>query len=466
MIDLSSEIKEELWLRGELSWKLNPAQKIIYSFLRRLPRGVREAVALISRRWGKSFLGVIMALEDCIRNPGVQVITCGPDIKQTKRILSPILNKIISDAPKGLIRPSKAEDLWHVSESLWLICGFDTALESARGLDAYSLYIEETGSSNPLNYDYTMKSVLRPTTMLSKGRTHHLTTPPVEEDHPFVTETMPKTELEHALFIRTIEDNPMLSKEDIEAEIREAGGRTSPHCQRELFCKIVRDAQRIVIPEFNPELHAKHIETPRYCSFITSSDYGGKRDNHGILLGFFDFERKKVCIPDEVWLPVNTGTADIVASTYEMETRNNVVWQNGYPSRRTDAPGQTLVDLRKMGFICSAPDKGKDSVEEGIQALRVAFLKNEIEIDEDKCPVLAATLKYQMWDRNKKDLQRTVALGHGDMLAALVYLYRHIDKTTNPFPRHEGQSADTHYIVPEADYESDRELATIFDSDD
>lgn len=441
----NSQIINELWDRGVLTWKLHKGQLIVYNIIRKLPKDIREAVMLVSRRWGKSFLGVIMALEDCLQNPGIQVIITGPDIKQTKRIITPIINKIIQDAPAGLIKPTKSEDLWRVGDSVLLMCGFDSAIESVRGLDAYSMYIEETGSSDPIQYSYTMKSVLKPTTMLSRGRTLHLTTPPKEENHPFIIETLPLAELNNALMVFTIEDNPLLSKEEIEQEIKEAGGRGSEHCERELFCNIVKDVKRLLTPEFEESRHVKEIKIPDYTFFMTSIDFGGSKDFHCLLLGYYDFERNKVCYVDEEWLNPNTGTDLVIKAGIEMEKRNNVKWLKGLPNRIIDAQPQTLIDIKRLGYVSSAPQKGKDSVEDGVQAIRVALQKNQIEISP-KCKILCQTLKYGMWDKNREDFQRTDALGHCDAMAAMSYHFRHIDRHNNPIPPSLGLKRDTHYF--------------------
>ncbi len=459
-----SRVKDTLWRRGQLQWKLHSMQLIVYKALRALPKPIREAVVLISRRWGKSYLGVIMALEDCLQNPGVQVFITGPDLKQTRRILAPLIRLICQDAPAGLITQTKSELTWTVGESTLLIGAFDTALESFRGLEAFSIYVEETGLADIENYEYTIKSVLRPTLMHSRGRIHHLTTPPSAENHPFVVHTLPEAALNKALFTYTIEDNPLLSKEDIEAEIQAAGGRQSSHCRRELFCEIVRDEHRVIIPEI-ADSHCVRLKQPDYTYFLTSVDFGGSQDKHALILTYFDFQRNKFCVVDEVFLDINTGTDQVMSSVLQMEKRNKVKWLKNQPKRIIDAQPQTLIDIKRMGLVCSAPEKGKDSVEDGIQALRVAFLKNQIEIDIDKCPILIQTLKYGMWNKKRDDFQRTDALGHCDMLAALSYAFRHTDKFNNPFPAHIGMHKDTHYFEVARNNDNEDELDKAFYQD-
>lgn len=458
------QIKHELWRRGKLHWKLHKVQKIVYESIKSLPKDVREAVVLISRRWGKSYLGVVMALEDCLKNTGKQVFIVGPSLKQTRRIITPLVREISLDAPPGLIKQTKSELTWRVGESTLIIGAFDTALESFRGLDAISIYLEESGLANPEEYEYTLRSVLKPTLMHSQGRLVHLTTPPAEEDHPFIFSTMPEADLNNSLFTYTIEDNPLLTSEQIESEIQSAGGRGSEHCERELFCKIVKDNKRLIVPEFEEEDHVKTLKVPDYTYYLTSIDFGGVKDNHAILLHYFDFERNKTCILDEAWLGINTGTQEIIKAGEKMELDNSVKWLKGIPKRITDAPGQTMVDIKRLGFVCSAPEKGKDSVEDGIQALRVAFRKNQIEIDP-RCKILIKTLKFGRWDKARKDFQRTDILGHCDMIASLSYGFRHLDRFNNPIPPNLGLKKDTHYYEAQKNQDNEQVIESAFYED-
>ncbi len=374
--------------------------------------------------------------------------------------------KIISqDAPKGLIKQTKSDLTWKVGESTLLIGAFDTALESFRGLEAFSIYLEETGLANVEEYEYTMKSVLRPTLMHTQGRMVHLTTPPKEENHPFVFDTMPLAQINNALFVYTIEDNPLLSKEDIEAEIRAAGGRGSEHCERELFCQIVKNRERLLTPEFDEVRDVVVMQPPSHAFWLTSIDFGGSMDPHAILLMYYDFERNKTCFYDEVWLPINTDTNTIIDCSKKMENQHEVKWLKGQPERRIDAPDQLLLDINRTGYYCSKPQKGKDSVEDGLQAMRVGFMKGQIEI-HPRCKVLIETFKYGMWDKSRKDFQRTDALGHCDAIAAASYGYRHVDKFNNPFPVNQGMSRETHYFVREKDRHNETVLQQAFFEDD
>jgi hypothetical protein len=465
------QIKAELWKRGELSWKMHKGQGLIYQSLASLSPHIREVVLLISRRWGKSYLGVLFAIMHCLKHPKSQVFIVGPTIKQTLKIITPLIAEIGHDAPVGTIKKTKSEMKWAIGESTLFIGAFDTAIESFRGLRADLILLEESGQAETESYEYIIRSVLFPTLMHSRGRIIHLTTPALEIDHPLHTVTIPEAEANGAMYKYTIRDNPLLTEEIVEQEIKMLGGIDSAHTQRELFCNLVKDAEALIVPEFN-DSHIVALERPKYTYFQTSIDFGGSRDKHAILLGYYDFLRNKVCYIDECLLEINTGTDEIIAKCLEVEARNGVTWldpviERGYneplPKRVIDAAGQTHVDIKRMDFKCSLPLKGKDSVLEGVNALRVAFRQGEIEIDP-KCVHLIAALRYGRWDKHKKDFQRTKALGHCDMVASIIYNYRHINRTANPFPPHLGLHKHTHYFEPDTrDKDNDDALRSAFD---
>lgn len=448
--------RKQLWYRGNLSWKLHSGQLLVYEKLRALPQSVREAVVLIARRWGKSFLGVVMALEDCLAASERQVFIVGPDLKQTRKIITPLINQICADAPAGLIRQTKSELLWKVGNSNLMIGAFDTAFESFRGLGGYGIYLEESGSSNPEEYDYVQVSVFNPVLQHSRGRKVHFTTPSKLLDHPLHTKTIPEADQNHALYIFSIMDNPLLTDEQKADEIKNMGGMEAVACKRELFCKIEKDLESTVIPEFDEERHVKEMEIPQFAHWLTVTDYGGVMDPHDSLLCYWDFLRAKFCIYDERWLPKNTDTGEVIKASLEMEKQAK--WLDE-PRRISDCPGQVLVDLRKMGYRTINPDKEKGSWEAMINAIRLGFQDDVIEVNP-RCTKLIACLNYGQYTMNRKDFARTEALGHLDPIAALGYGYRH-KNISNPFPKYLGKSKISHYIDPK-DLETKSSLNSAF----
>lgn len=451
------QAKKELWKRGVLSWKLHKGQSHIYKTIKSLPTETREALIFCSRRWGKSYLGIIMAMEICLSQSNIEVAIIAPSLKQTKSIITPIINKIAEDAPEGLIKQTKSELIWKVGKSTLVIAAFDTAVEACRGREFAAIFLEESALAPIEEYDYIINSVLRPTLMHTRGRIHHLTTPPKQLNHPIYTTTLPSCAIKNAFFKFTIEDNPLLTPEVIEQEIEAMGGRDNPNCQRELFCEMIKDDSTLVIPEFDINRHVKPLKLPEYYFALTSIDFGGSLDKHGIVLCYYDFQRAKFCIYREALLDKNTPTIDIKKASLELESQ--IKWHKSQPNRLGDAPGQIRIDLAREDFSCRMPTKEKGSVEANINAIRLAFQRDQIEIDPS-CTKTIATFQYGSWLTNKQDWQRTPELGHLDLLAATLYAYKHINKS-NPYPSHYQMQPDTHYYEPKQE-QSTEALLQLF----
>lgn len=434
---VKSQIINELWSRGQLSWKLHEAQLDVYNKIKDLDPKIREILVLISRRWGKSYLGVIMALEDCLRNNNVQVAIIGPTLKQTRAIILPIIQKICARAPEGLIKETKSELRWKVGNSTLIVAAFDTALESLRGLELWNVYLEETGLAHPDTYDYTLKSVIYPTLMHAKkhagaGRIHHLTTPATEIDHPLHTQTMERCKGKDSLFVKDIYTNPLLTKEEIEEEVELLGGIESVHTQRELFCRIVRDSSITVCPEFNDSF-VSEFEKPRLYLPIMCGDFGGVRDKHAFHILYWDENIEKICVWDEMIFDPQTATLDIIAELRKMEEKL------GYPKplvKWFDAPGQLLVDLSYKPYNYPATLVKKKTLDESVVELRRPFRQDQIVI-HPRCEFTIKSLRSGRFNKNKTDFERTMEFGHLDAIAALIYGIRHVNlqKQLDPVKR-------------------------------
>lgn len=433
---------EECWMEGQLGYKLHAAQKIIYDTLRAVSPDIRESVALCARRFGKSYLGVLMAIEDCLRNPGVYVRIIGPEISQTINIVEPLLTKIISDAPSGLIQRKAAEHRWRVGQSFLVVGGFDNKnIQKHLGQESYSIYIEETGVSNADDYTYAQREVLSPHLLHSRGKRVHLTTPPVEPTHPFVIDVIPKAKLNGVYFEYTIYDNPLLDETQIKEAIEESGGLDTDAFKRNYLCHIIRDAHRTVFPEFNRAAHVKRFELSKPNYFITSIDFGGKRDKTVALLCYYDWHTGRDIVLDERMFEVNTDTKTIIDSVLKMEAEHEVDYD--FHSRYADSPGQLQVDCNSIyNFHFTIPCK--DNVDAAINAVRFRLGDNKLVLHE-RCKFLSLTLDSAQYNEMRTDFMRSEALGHNDAGMALVYAVRSIDRDTNPYP---GQSWNPHVSTP------------------
>lgn len=417
--------RQALFSQGVLHWYLHASQADVYRRLRALPPEVRQRVVEISRRWGKSVLGVVMALEDVLSVPNAQVLYCAPSLKQASSIIVPLIRDVLVHAPAGLVTRTKSEYRWNCANGSALILGgFDSASESFRGLRATSIYCDESGITDADEFLYTVRSILLPTLLHSRGSITHLTTPSPYPAHPLHDDIIPEAQMHGAHFVRTVYDNPLVDAKTIEEFKRDAGGADSVAWRREFLCERVIEKESIVVPEFDETQHVSAFE-PTYANYLMATDFGGIRDKTCGLLLAYDFEKNVTHFLREFVADANTSTRDIVAGLLALEPRE--------VDRIVDAPGQLLIDLNDQhAYFCR--QTAKDDWLAQINTLRTGFGQGRIRV-HPRCTFLIATLKAATFNKTRTDFNRTMALGHMDAIAAATYGYRSIDRTTNPIPR-------------------------------
>lgn len=201
--------------------------------------------AAIHRGGGKSYLGSTLAIETAIKLN--QAFHVAPTIKQGRGIVTPLLETIKEDAPRGFrFRPGK-DDTWEVGPGRIQLAGSERgSSDTLRGRDIPLAVLDECGFFSDL--PYLMSSVLMPRVLPVGGKIFLISTPPPTPSHPFA-EIMRERERAGRLFRLTVDNNPFLSSELKEAYAREAGGVHTTAYRREYLCEVVIDAHRAVIPE-------------------------------------------------------------------------------------------------------------------------------------------------------------------------------------------------------------------------
>lgn len=403
---------------------------LIYKLIKSLPPEQREALILCARGFGKSFLEVVLALEDCLQNPGVEVAIIGPSLKQTKDIVSPLMKVITKDAPKGLITQKRSSITWEFANgSILCIGGFDTALEASRGRTFYNVYLEETGFSTADldEYSYILYSVLMSTLRSRIGaRLTHFTTPARVVDHALHTETLPKCKLNSALYIYTIFDNPMLTAQQIATEIESMGGIDSVNVRRELLCLIERDDAITVVPQFDEDRHVAQLNRSPNYKYMVCGDLGYKADKTAFHLIAYDHDIGKVVVLEEIWMEANRATPEVTAALKEK-------WGDLNPTYVVDYQGNEQANYATEGISLVFPQK--DHFDSTVSYIRNLFFKDTVLIDPEKCPLLVQTLRSQIFNKQKSDFLRTATLGHADALMSITYGCRSVDKQTDLRPK-------------------------------
>lgn len=449
-----------LWKLGRLRFLTWEQQKPIYDEVKQLPTTVDTAVILCARQFGKSVLGVLLAVEDCLQNPDVLVMIIGPEVAQTGDIVRPRMRMLMKSAPPGLIRYVKSERCWYFANGSELrYSGFDLdGSVNTRGKTVYKIYLEEVGFSHPDKYHDFIRSDLSPALLHSpNAKIFYLTTLPKIADHPFVTETIPYSQISGYFKSYTLDDNIALSPEQKAKAIRMAGGIDSPECQREYYNRIIRDATILLVPEFEEERHVKEFSIPQHANFWVSGDYGGSRDKTVFHLNAWDFDRGRHLIVDERAFDNNTPTRTIMEAVKEMEAP----WLSRISHRWVDAPGQVQVDMANEFKYPTAIPKKNEDMEAGVRVLRTAFSQDSIEI-HPRCVFTITSLRSGTWNKTRTDFERTAALGHCDGIASLVYGRRHRNED-NPYPRNFGFRQDN--MVRQSDPADGHALKSLIPGD-
>jgi len=104
---------EASWRRGILGWKLRPIQEKIKDEI--LTHTSRKSVIHCSRRIGKSYLLVILALEYAMRAPRWPVRYVAPTRVGLRQIIHPLFRDICADCPPPL-RP-----VWSTTDNQYVL---------------------------------------------------------------------------------------------------------------------------------------------------------------------------------------------------------------------------------------------------------------------------------------------------------------------------------------------------------
>ena len=444
------QAKEELWRRGRLEWILRPEQREIYTLLRKAV-GLKYTL-YCARRFGKSFICMLMAIEDCLRNQGWEIGFVAPTQMNLKRIYRPIMDTILRDCPKA-IRPAWKADFngfyFPSTKSILFMSGTDNKrYEDLRGMNLHKGYFDEPGSMDDLNV--IINSIVQPQTLTTKEDRGEacgiilLGTPSSTpaHDYYFIKE---RCKSEGNFAKRIIYDNSSLSKETIDEYIEEAGGMEHSTCRREYFCEDIIDVERAVIPEFDgkkEEELVKEKERPDHYQLYGGLDPGHINDKLGYLLGYYNFLGGYFYIEGE--LKLDNVPTDVMYNKI-VEVENRVFPNKKIFLRFSDTESQIIRDLNLMYGLEVCPTS-KDNKFAQINGLRNLIKQNRVFI-HPRCKHLIRQLKTVIWDKNKTKFEYNDNEGHFDLIDALLYLIRNIDEYHNPYPhKWDGISGDNSFV--------------------
>lgn len=485
--DVAAEAAAELWRRGILApWKLHAGQLELYWLI--LATAASRFVLELARRYGKTYLFVVIAIETALQNPGCRVVYGAPTLKHLEEFVHPAFDAVCEDAPEDC-RPRFNHATGHyvfANGSYIHLFGADDKRKAnrGRGPGAILALFDECGFTPILRY--VLRSILRPQLLHTKrkpgtfrGMTLLASTPAEEPEHDFTT-IAERAEAAGNYARRTIYDNPRLTPEQIETfledDAREEGlsieaYKATDDFRREWLAERVINRLLIVMgddwteqtAEKATNLYAEILKQgrPEYFDACTTLDPGGN-DPHGVLFDYWHYTRACLVIQSELLLKNGENTAVLAQRVKDEETRlwGTNKWEGtlrAYQDEKllevlpdwmkaeidADAPQQPYVrwtdnniqlarDLYELHGVSFVPT-AKDELELQVNNLRVFARTSKLAINPE-CKGLLRHLKGTVWENHKRRGWKRKNGEHGDLLACLVYRVRNIDRDRNPFP--------------------------------
>ena len=452
---------------------------------------LRVFVFDIGRRWGKTFLVLLIRLEDCLRRPGSNHTYATAFQKDIGEIVQPMVDEICEDAPEDCMpvfqksKDARQMGYYLPNNSRLRLVGLDLHPKGLRGGGMDGCAITEAG------YVRNLASTVGKVIYAQFQRRPHATlilesNAPEDEDHDFDTKFVPDAKLRDAYVFQTIDDNEAITDEEKKESFDAVAAITShDDAMREFYGVRYRDPKRLVCAEYVRDRHMRAVRRPSYAKAFCAGD-PGMSDMFGLLWGYWNFETAQLVIERD-WAAANAPTHVVMAElrTIERElwgtahkmpapdrhlrktdepmiwidnavkTTGGKVWKTPFtaftwwdgeqfqanPSRRyCDRELRTISDMRhdhEVEFVATS----KDDLEAMCNAIRTAFLRDKIVISP-ACVALDAHLTAAKWDKARVKWERHPQLGHFDLVAALIYLWRNVDRVADPNPPPHWDRAD------------------------
>lgn len=440
-IGKSQGTTEKHWAMGDLSYKLHSAQKIIDEAFSRITGQL--FVGNCARQWGKSYWAVTKAIETALKLPKARIKYGTAFHTDLIEFIIPTFDTVLQDCPAHLRPVYKVQGSKFVFKngSEIKLVGLDKNPNSLRGNVIDLIVLDEVGFVGSLDYLY--KSIIIPaTTHRPNCKIIMISTPPQTPAHPF-GDFIARADLEGSYIKLDIYSNPLITQERIDSIAKELGGVSSIAFRRECLCELIIDTSIAILPEWS-EVASRIVLTelkgqPPFYKPIVAIDLG-LNDDCGIVFGFWDFDRAKVIIQAELLLN-GVNSKVLTEKCLEIEER---LWGNLVPMRWADGSLYTINDICSIHHYSVAPVR-KDIVEAQVNSLRLMLQAGQIEI-LDSCKQTIRQCATGIWDKTKTKFARTGSC-HQDLLAALIYLVRHINKE-NPYPKDYLYSRDSMLYKP------------------
>lgn len=409
---------------------LKPVQKKILSQF--INSKNRVSVFHCSRRLGKTHLLCVLSIIYALKKNNSQIRYASVTQKAVRKMVHPIFKELFNKIPE------KYRGKWNSQEGAYFfqngsIChvlGVNNGAEDdARGTSTDLALIDESAFVD--NLQYLTDSVLMPQLLTVKdSRLIMASSSPLSPAHEFC-DYISKAKLENSYHSYSIYDGGY-DNDLIDEFCSEAGGKESTTWRREYLNEIIIDEDYAIIPEAkNLKTTITQAEHKKHYHKYVAMDIG-IRDLTVVLFGYYDFKRATLCIEHEYSINGPRMTTPIVAENVKQIEKE--LWGNEAPYKRI-SDNNNLLLLQDLGYLhdCHFIPTSKDSLEAMVNEMRIWVKNGRLEVDPS-CVLLIESLKYGFWNDNRSDFGRSATLGHFDAVAALMYLIRNVDVTTNPIP--------------------------------
>jgi len=457
----ATQVKQELFRRGELSWLLYKHQRPIYDKIREVLKSSEtddnSYVIDCARQYGKSFTMFTIAVEECLRSPFHTIVYVAPLKSQVVEIVTEkTFRTVFEYAPPECIPKLDGSALVFANGSRIRLAGTDNKnYANLRGGIAHHVLLDEAGFMSDL--DTGVLPSVTPMLKTTGGKIIFASTPPENLDHPYLEILREHDESGH-ISTYTIWDDKSLTEKQLNKIISDCKGRDSTLFKREYECRRIAESSQQVLPELSLEVSQrilykdnryKEDDLLQYWQKYIVADWGGK-DFTAIIFAHYNYHTKKVVVEDQLNLTgslISSGriAAEIKAKTTELWPDPNYRRQVQYYCDSNNVLIQNdMINTYHLPFVSTSKDR---LAEQMVQKVRDWIYDDRI----DFAQAAEFTMKSCMsgwWSKGKDKFAHSKIYGHYDHLAALIYLIRNVNTNADPLPRTLGLNPHTHYIDP------------------
>lgn len=450
--------KAACWYTGYLRDMTRPhGQRFLYDSIRTWKKehahDIGPIVVNSHRRLGKSFMADLFGTERAIAKPDQEVRIIAPTDEMCEGIHRKQIEYILRECP-GPLQPKRRGKTWIFKNPVWNHPGQSTLILEG---SEYKKGNRQRGLASDLVVLDEFRDMEDPETLIEEVLSYHfigrkdpllliVSTPPSTMDHPMAKRFIPEAKAAGAYFEIRGDTNKDVTDEDRRMILKVCrDGENGIGWRREFLCELVPDPKGLIVPEFveleqvgaYDKVVVGKWEKPT-CWFPQCAIDTGYDDYNGILFFYYDFLNGLMVVVDELWVHrqntqnlrdmIRNKAEAVFGKVHPRDNPNEVTYYG-------DLTKQQRADFAQIFNFPIIPVNKTDR-DMAINTFRDTVRQQKIRIVGPKCPILIYQLRNGSYAKNLKDFNRSEndeEMGHCDLLAALIYGHRHLNKS-NPYP--------------------------------